>query len=81
LATDAASLVSDAPTVPVVIGGGFIEAVPELAKRLRAWFTVNAYYNPVIAPGLSTLDGCHRIGSRGVPGIFASWVEQVNRER
>ena len=79
LADDAASLVSDAPTVPVVIGGGFVEAVPELARRLAEWFVANSRYEPVIAPGLSTLDGCHRIGLHGVPEVFGSWVEQLDR--
>jgi glucosamine kinase len=78
LATDAASLVSGAATVPVVIGGGFVEAVPELAQRLRDWFAANSDHNPVIAPGLSVLDGCHRIGLLGVPGVFGAWVEQVD---
>jgi glucosamine kinase len=78
LTDDAASLVSDAPTVPVVIGGGFIEAVPELAARLGDWFAANSQYEPLIAPGLSTLDGCHRIGLHGVPEVFGSWVEQID---
>ena len=81
LADDAASLVSDAPTVPVVVGGGFVEAVPELAQRLGDWFAANSHYEPVIAPGLSTLDGCHRIGLHGVPDVFGSWVEHSTGPR
>jgi glucosamine kinase len=76
LATDAAGLVPEEPAVPIVIGGGFVEAVPELADRVRAWFADNWENTPVVAPGLSTLDGCHRIGLDGVPDVFGSWVEE-----
>jgi len=32
---------------------------------------------PLISPGLSTLDGCQAIGSRGVPEMFVPWTEEL----
>jgi len=77
LATDAAALVSDDPGLPVVIGGGFVAAVPELAERVKAWFGENSQRVPVTVPSSSALDGCHEIGAHGVPAPFATWVEEV----
>jgi N-acetylglucosamine kinase-like BadF-type ATPase len=77
LATDAAGLVTGDPTLPVVIGGGFVAAVPELAERLKTWFYENSDRVPVIEPGSTTLDGCQEIGIHGVPSPFATWVEEV----
>jgi N-acetylglucosamine kinase-like BadF-type ATPase len=77
LATDAAALVSDDPGLPVVIGGGFVAAVPELAERVKAWFGENSERVPLIVPESSALDGCYEIGVHGVPAPFATWVEEV----
>lgn len=77
LATDAADLVTSAPYPPVVIGGGFVAAVPELADRVKAWFRDNSDRVPSIVPGLPTLDGCQEIGAHGVPAPFATWAEEV----
>jgi N-acetylglucosamine kinase-like BadF-type ATPase len=77
LTTDAAALVTDDPALPVVIGGGFVAAVPELADRVKAWLSQNSDRVPSIVPGLPTLDGCHEIGAHGVPAPFTTWVEEV----
>lgn len=77
LATDAAALVTSAPSLPVFIGGGFVAAVPELADRVKAWFRQNSDRVPLIVPGSPTLDGCQEIGAHGVPAPFATWVEEV----
>jgi glucosamine kinase len=77
LATDAAGLVTSEPGLPVVIGGGFVAAVPELADRLKAWFGENSDRVPLILPGSPTLDGCQEIGIHGVPAPFVTWVEEV----
>ena len=76
LATDAAALVTSDPALPVVIGGGFVAAVPELADRVKAWFGQNSERVPLIVPGSSALDGCHEIGIHGVPAAFVTWVER-----
>ena len=78
LATDAAALVSDEASVPIVIGGGFVAAVPELADRLTKWFAENSQATASISQGLSTLHGCHLIGTRGVPEVFVPWTEELN---
>jgi N-acetylglucosamine kinase-like BadF-type ATPase len=77
LATDAAALVSSGAGVPIVIGGGFVAAVPELAGRVTKWFAKNPVATPLISPGNSTLDGCQAIGSHGLPEVFAPWTEEL----
>ena len=79
LATDAAGLVTADADLPIVIGGGFVAAVPELADRVVAWFRENSPRRPSIVPGLPTLDGCYEIGAHGVPAAFASWVEELDQ--
>ena len=80
LATDAADLITESPELPVVIGGGFVAAVPELQERLRAWFAANSGRVPLVAAGPSALDGCYEIAVRGVPSPFAPWVSQLDSE-
>lgn len=77
LATDAAKLVSESPGLPIVIGGGFVAAVPELQQRLAAWFAENSARVPLVAPRSSALDGCYEIAVRGVPLPFAHWVSEL----
>jgi hypothetical protein len=77
LATDAAELVTSEPGLPVVIGGGFVGAVPELVDRLRTWFGQNSERVPSIMPGSRALDGCQEIGVHGVPAPFTTWAEEV----
>jgi glucosamine kinase len=77
LAIDAAALVTNEPSLPVVIGGGFVAAVPELAERVKAWCHENSDVVPLLVPGSPTLDGCREIGTHGVPAPFATWVEEV----
>jgi N-acetylglucosamine kinase-like BadF-type ATPase len=78
LATDAASRVTSEPSLPVVIGGGFVSAVPELVDRVMAWFHDNSPRVPSIVPGLSALEGCYEVGAHGVPEPFVTWVEEVS---
>lgn len=78
LAIDAAALVSRETELPIVIGGGFVAAVPELVDRLQRWFGENSRYTPSIGPGLSTLDGCYEIGMHGTPAVFRSWTEELS---
>lgn len=77
LAVDAAALVGDDPALPVVIGGGFVAAVPELASRVTAWFQQNSVLSPSFAAASAALDGCQRIGSDGIPVPFAGWARQI----
>ena len=76
LAADAAGSMAGGPP-PVVIAGGFVSEVPELAERVRAWCLANSQPAPVIAPASSALDGCYRIATQGVPEPFVPWVQEL----